>query len=96
MYRVIYEPLAENDLIEILTYYSEQSGFEFAESILERIKAHVDRLEFLPHRTLVSPRVSDAREFLIEKLPYKAFIYVNEDNKTVYVLRIIHTSRNYP
>jgi len=96
MYRVIYEPLAENDLIEILTYYSEQSGFEFAESILERIKVHVDRLEFFPYRTLESPRVSDTREFLIEKLPYKAFVYVNEDNKTVYVLRIIHTSRNYP
>jgi len=96
MYKVIYEPLAEDDLVEILVYYAEQSGFEFGESILERIKAHVDRLEFFPYRTLESPRVPESREFIIEKLPYKAFIYVNEDAKTVYVLRILHTSRNYP
>jgi len=96
MYHVIYEPLAEDDLVEILVYYSEQNGFDFAESILERIKTHVDRLVFLPYRTLESPRVPDAREFMIEKLPYKAFIYVNEIDKTVHVLRILHTSRNYP
>lgn len=96
MYEVIYEPLAEDDLLEILVYYSEQSGFEFGESILERIKAHVDRLEFLPYRAVESTRVPETREFLIDKLPYKAFIYVNEEEKTVHVLRIIHTSRNYP
>lgn len=96
MYHVIYEPLAEDDLVEILVYYAEQNGSDFGESILERIKIHVDRLEFFPYRTLESSRVPETREFMIEKLPYKAFIYVNEEQKTVYVLRIIHTSRSYP
>lgn len=96
MYEVIYEPLAEDDLVEILVYYTEQNGFDFGESIFERIKAHVDRLEYLPYRTIESNRVPETREFVIERLPYKAFIYVNEEEKTVYVLRIIHTSRNYP
>lgn len=96
MYHVIYELLAEDDLVEILVYYAEQNGFDFGESILERIKLHVDRLEFFPYRTLESARVADTREFMIEKLPYKAFIYVIEEEKTVYVLRILHTSRNYP
>ncbi len=96
MYEVIYEPLAEDDLVEILVYYSEQVGFDFGERILERIKTQIDRLEFFPYRTVESSRVPETREFVIEKLPYKVFIYVSEEEKTVYVLRIIHTSRNYP
>ena len=96
MYVVIYEPMAEEDLIAILTYYAEQGGTVLAETIFARIKTHIDRLEIFPYRTVESDAIPDTRELIIEKLPYKAYIHVVEASKTVYVLRILHMARKVP
>ena len=50
MYIVTYEPEAENDLFEIVFYYAEQGGFELAETINNRIRDHIKRLETMPFR----------------------------------------------
>lgn len=96
MYTVIYEPEAENDLFEIVFYYVEQGGFDLAESINNRIHNHIKRLEIMPLRTVESELLPNTRELLIEKLPYKAFFKIDEQNKKIFVVNIIHTSRKYP
>lgn len=96
MYSVIYQPQAENDLIDILVYYTEQGGYTLGETIFDRIKTHIDRLDRFPYRTTESETIADAREFLIEKLPYKAYILIEEEAKTVRVVRILHTAKNTP
>jgi plasmid stabilization system protein ParE len=96
MYIVTYEPEAENDLFEIVFYYAEQGGFELAETINNRIRDHIKRLETMPFRATESVTVPNSREFLIERLPYKAFYRVDETSKKVLVLNIVHTSRKHP
>jgi len=96
MYAVIYEPMAEEDLIAILTYYAEQGGMVLAETIFARMRTHIDRLEMFPYRTFESAAIPEARELIIEKLPYKAYVHVVEASKTVYVLRILHMARKVP
>jgi len=96
MYEIIYEPEAELELIEIVLFYTEKSGFDFGEIINNRICEHIKRLEKMPFRSSESSLVPNTREFLIEKLPYKAFLKVDEVNKKVFILNIIHTARKFP
>lgn len=95
MYTVIYEPQAEDDLIEIVLYYIEQSGFVLGETIQKRLQAHIALLQTIPYRTIESPLAENVREFLIERLPYKAYFTIDESSKSVFILRILHTSRNH-
>ena len=96
MYEIIYEPEAEFALLEIVLFYVEKSGLDFGESINNRICEYIKRLEKMPFRSHESSLVPQTREFLIEKLPYKAFLKVDEENKKVFILNIIHTSRKFP
>ncbi len=95
MYTVIYEPEAENDLFEILLYYVEQGGFTLGETIERRIQAQISLLKTMPNRSIESQLAENVREFLIERLPCKAYILIDEDKKSVYVMRILHTSRQH-
>lgn len=96
MYQVSYTPQAENDLFEIVLYYSEQGGLSLGESIANRIKGHIDTLENFPYRTTQSQVVHEARELYFQKLPYKAFVFIDEMAKKVHILRILHTSKKFP
>lgn len=94
-YQVIYEPMAESDLLEILNYYADVGGLVLATSIHDRIKNHLDKLAYYPYRTTASSRFPNAREFLIEKLPLKALIIINEEEKRVHIISIFHTSKKF-
>lgn len=96
MYKIIYEPEAENDLIDILSYYAENGGFRLAEAINERIQTHIKRLENMPYRVADSQSVANAKGFLIEKLPYWAYFEIDEGKKEIYILNIVHTRRKFP
>lgn len=95
-YTIIYEPTAENDLLEIVNYYADVGGLPLAISIHERIQNHLGKLSYYPYRAVASTRFPHAREFVIEKLPFKALIVVNEEEKTVYIISIFHTSKKLP
>jgi plasmid stabilization system protein ParE len=82
-YEVSYLPQAEQDLIEILAYGIENWGEKLAESMYLKITDQLETLYFSPNR-----------EMLIVDSPYRAIIQIEEDKKQVFILRILHTSRN--
>lgn len=96
MYQIVYQAEAENDLLDILTYYYTQGGWDLAVQIEQRIKQHIDKLATFPYRTRESEHFPNTREYIIEKLPYKAFLRVYEDDKTVVIFNIVHFARRFP
>lgn len=96
MYTIIYRDEAEDDLLEILAYYYSQGGFELVQIIENKIKNHILKLKTFPYRTKESEVFPNTREYIIESLPYKAFLRIDEEQKTVVVFNIVHFSRKFP
>jgi plasmid stabilization system protein ParE len=92
-YDVSYLPQAEQDLIEILAYGIEKWGEKLAESMYLRITEQLETLYFSPNRTKKKGSLG-TREMLISDSPYRAIIQIDEEAKRVFILRILHTSRN--
>ena len=92
-YDVSYLPQAEQDLIEILAYGIENWGEKLAESMYLKITEQLETLYFSPNRTKKKGSLG-TREMLISDSPYRAIIQVDEEAKRVFILRILHTSRN--
>ena len=92
-YDVSYLPQAEQDLVEILAYGIENWGEELAESMYLKITEQLETLYFSPNRTKKRGSLG-TREMLISDSPYRAIIQVNDKKKQVFILRILHTSRN--
>ncbi len=87
---VLWSSSAEEDLENILVYYSEQVSAALSESIYTRIRTQVARLKTFPNRTRPG-RVDGTREYVIERLPL--VVVVSVDGDTVHVLSVIHTAR---
>lgn len=96
MYKIIYEPEAQEDLLCILSYYAEEGGMALAENIGGRIEMALAGLSYLPFRSMESTLLYGTREFILPNLPYKAFLLIEESEKTIYVLNIVHTARKFP
>lgn len=92
-YDVSYLPQAEQDLIEILAYGIEKWGEKLAESMYLKITEQLETLYFSPNRTKRKGSLG-TREMLISDSPYRAIIQIDEEAKRVFILRILHTSRN--
>ena len=92
-YDVSYLPQAEQDLIEILVYGIENWGEKLAESMYLKITEQLETLYFSPNRTKKKGSLG-TREMLISDSPYRAIIQIDEEAKKVFILRILHTSRN--
>ena len=92
-YDVSYLPQAEQDLIEILAYGIENWGEKLAESMYLKITDQLETLYFSPNRTKRKGSLG-TREMLISDSPYRAIIQIDEEAKRVFILRILHTSRN--
>jgi len=92
-YDVSYLPQAEQDLIEILAYGIENWGEKLAESMYIKITEQLETLYFSPNRTKKKGSLG-TREMLISDSPYRAIIQIDEEAKRVFILRILHTSRN--
>lgn len=97
MYTVVYEPTAEEDLLEILRYYDKQGGRALAKIIYRKIINATDKLAVFPEsRPTSEDYYPNSRVLVIQTLPYKAFFFIRENNKTVSVISIIHTARKFP
>ncbi len=95
MYKIVWSTAAENDFLNILQYYMEEVSKELAKKISVTISRKVESLRFFPARTRKG-RVKGTRELVIDRYPYIVVIAVNEEEKNVIVLNIIHTARKYP
>ena len=93
IYEVSYLPQAEQDLIEILAYGIENWGENLAEKMYLKITEQLETLYFSPNRTKKKGSLG-TREMLIVDSPYRAIIHIDEEKKQVFILRILHTSRN--
>ena len=92
-YEVSYLPQAEQDLIDILAYGIENWGEQLAESMYLKITDQLETLYFSPNRTKKKGSLG-TREMQIVDSPYRAIIQKEEEKKQVFILRILHTSRN--
>jgi plasmid stabilization system protein ParE len=92
--RVIWTREAVADLDEISIYYSENADTDIAISVTQRIVAQVASLVDFPERVRASTRVPGAREVVINKLPYIAFIRVTPAE--IVVLNVVYTRRQFP
>ena len=92
-YDVSYLSQAEQDLIEILAYGIENWGENLAEKMYLKITEQLETLYFSPNRTKKKGSLG-TREMLISDSPYRAIIQIDEEAKRVFILRILHTSRN--
>ncbi|GAA5014427.1 hypothetical protein GCM10023206_24530 [Acinetobacter puyangensis] len=90
-YMVLYSPEAEQDLIEILAYGIERWGEQLAEEMCVKVTEQLENLYFfaLSYQT----RIFNTREKLILDTPYRAIILIDENKKQVFILRILHTSK---
>ena len=57
------------------------------------ITEQLETLYFSPHRTKRKGSLA-TREMLISDSPYRAIIQIDEEAKRVFILRILHTSRD--
>ena len=92
--RIIWTDEALDDLAHILFYYYEHAGPVTAEAVETRIVSQIEALQAFPERIRKSERVADARELVINRLPYIAFIRVISNG--LLVLNVVHTARKFP
>ncbi len=92
--QIVWTKAALADLEEISIYYSENASIHIADSISQRIVAEITSLIDFPERVRASSRIAGAREVVINKLPYIAFIRVLPSE--IVVLNVVHTARQFP
>ena len=76
-----------------MAYGIENWGEQLAESMYLKITDQLETLYFSPNRTKKKGSLG-TREMLIADSPYRAIIQIDEEKKQVFILRILHTSRN--
>lgn len=90
-YKVKIEPGALADIQEITIWYNEQQsglGTRFQKTAIQQINA----LSNDPQ--IYAVRYKEIRCVSINKFPYMAHFYINDENNTVEVLAVISTDRN--
>lgn len=92
--RIVWTAEALDDLEEILVYYYSEAGPFTAEAVERRIVGQIEALIPFPERIRESYRIPGARELVIDKLPYIAFVRIAQDK--IVVLNIVHTARKFP
>lgn len=91
-YQIELTPAAELDLLDIVEYLLEEVSLNVAEHVNDGILTTIETLEILPHR---NPKLdfSPKHRFII-KWSYKIVYTIVEEDSTVLVVGIEHTSRN--
>ena len=92
--RIVWTGEALDDLEEILAYYYAEAGPRTAEAVQRRIVEQVEGLPPFPERIRKSERIPGARELVINRLPYIAFVKLLPD--AILVLNVVHTARKFP
>ncbi len=92
-YRVIIEPLAEEDIIRNAEYIAyEKKSPETARSLLKGLRKEIGSLSINPQRHMFDED-EDLANLEVRKhyyKNYKIFYIVDETKMTVYILRVLH------
>ena len=89
MYKVIVKPFAEEDAARAVTWYNDKNeglGNEF----LLALDAKINAIQRNPNHFQVVYK--NIRRALTNRFPYGIFFIIESD--TIYILAILHTSRN--
>jgi len=92
--RIVWTDDALDDIEAILIHYFLEAGPRTAQAVERRIVGQIESLLLFPERIRKSGRVQGARELVINKLPFIAFVRVLPD--TIIVLNVVHTARKFP
>jgi plasmid stabilization system protein ParE len=96
MMLITYLKEAEEDFENIVFYYMENVSSEFGLEIAKIMTEQVIKLSLFPKSIRKNQTIPNARELVFHKLPYIAYVRLYEEKQEIEILRIIHTSRNYP
>lgn len=92
--RIVWTGDALDDIEEMLVHYHHEAGQRTAQAVERRIVGQIESLLLFPERIRKSGRVPGARELVINKLPFIAFVRVLPD--AIIVLNVVHTARKFP
>jgi plasmid stabilization system protein ParE len=91
-YTIIFVPEANDDLTDILGWYSVESTPETKKRFIEDVSKTLKGLEKSPKS--YSIRLKNARCAVLKKYPFNIYYWVDDFDSTVNVLAILHQRRN--
>ena len=92
--RIVWTDEAIDSIEGIVASHYAESGPRTAEAVERRIVEQVEGLPPFPERIRNSDRIPGARELVINRLPYIAFVKLRSDE--IVVLNVVHTARKFP
>ncbi len=94
MYQIEFTQNAIDDVFDISDYYQQEGGVSLSEKMLDRIYSQIDSLQVMPNRCITSSYSTELKELILQKAPYKVFFKIDENRKIVFIINVIHTSRD--
>ena len=91
MYKSIILPLAKEDILEAAQWYNKQQnglGKRFTAEVREKV--HFIR----QNPEAINVIYNDIRTAVLNLFPYMLHFTIDEENKTIIILAVLHTSRN--
>ena len=92
--RIVWQDEALNDFEEIIAYYRQEAGPIVAELMEASMLSQIENLKTIPLKIRVSERIAGARELVMQRLPYIAFVRVTDE--TIQIINIVHTAKMLP
>lgn len=92
--RIVWTDEALDDFEVIIARHYAESGPRTAEAVERCIVEQIEGLPPFPERIRKSDRIPGARELVIKRLPYIAFVKLLPDR--IVVLNVVHAARKFP
>lgn len=98
MYKLEYLPVAQQDLIDIVRYISQElQNPDAADRLAVELVEAVDKLSLFPYASpaylSIRPLKHEYRKLLVQN--YLIFYWVDEETKMVTVARVLYAKRDY-
>jgi len=90
-YKSVTLPTAKNDLGAAAKWYN-QVRPGLGKELVERVRQRITELRANPLTCQI--RYSEVHTALVEQFPYMIHYYVDQQNKTIVVISILHTSQD--
>jgi toxin ParE1/3/4 len=92
--RLVWDEQARTDLIAIRRYIARDNPVAAAR-VSERIRTRIMHLLEQPLSGRIG-RIPNTRELVVSGLPYIGIYRVDDDRKTIEVMRVVHGAQLYP
>lgn len=91
MFKVIISPLAKQNIAEAAKWYNSQQH-NLGKRFTKKVNSHIAYIRKNPMAAAV--RYDDVRTAVLEVFPYLIHFLVDEEQRTIVVLTVLHSSRN--